>query len=285
MREKIRKIFFVSSIIVTILAIACIGWYFVVQHLNKEEIEDLKDKIIVPIDKDTDKTTETNKGLRYYLIDNQTVQEQYKDLYLENNDFIGWIKINDTNIDYPVMYTNEEEQYYLRKNFYKEYSISGTIFADYYSRFSLERNSDNTILYGHSMNDGSMFQNIKKYVDEDYYKEHKYITFNTIYQNATYEVIGAYATESHNVDYEGFDVYINHINMNNELFTEYIEQCKKNTPYNIETSAEYGDELITLSTCSYHLASGRGRYVVVAKLIDSTKIDITQEPIEVINTK
>ncbi|MEE3344913.1 MAG: hypothetical protein VZS44_12520, partial [Bacilli bacterium] len=73
--------------------------------------------------------------------------------------------------------------------------------------------------------------------------------------------------------------------MNNELFTEYIEQCKKNTPYNIETSAEYGDELITLSTCSYHLASGRGRYVVVAKLIDSTKIDITQEPIEVINTK
>lgn len=272
------KIPLILSIIILIIGLGGIGWYFIMQQLNKNGIHNLKDKIIQVEDTPTiSDTPDIDTSLRYYLIHNVVVQEKYKDIFLENDDFIGWITIDDTVIDYPVMQTIDDEQFYLRKNFDKEYSISGTIFAS--AACSYERPSENIILYGHSMNDGSMFQSIKKYADEDYYKEHKYIQFDSLVGNGTYEVIAAFSTESHNKDYEGFDVYKN-TNLDHETFTEFTKQCKSFTPY--ETSdVEYGDELITLSTCAYH--THNGRFVVIAKKISEQKVDLTKDPIEVID--
>lgn len=273
MREKIRKVLFVISTIVTIGALAGIGWYFLTRHKEQETVEEVKDKVIETIDKCDE---QGNPYLRYYLINNNVVQEQYKDVFIENMDFVGWITIDDTNVDYPVVYTPEDEQYYLRRNFYKEYSSGGVPFISVGTTLNI---SDNTIIFGHSMNDGSMFQNIKNYEDEEFYKSHKYITFNTLTKSSTYEVVAAFRTITHDDTYEGFDAY-RYINMDEEHFNEYITECQKETPYEVP-KANYGDKLISLSTCAYHATNGR--YIVVAKEISSIEVDTTKDPIEIIN--
>ena len=189
--------------------------------------------------------------------------ELYKDLLAENKDFVGWITIPDTNIDYPVVQTPEVEQYYLRKDFYGNDSRAGTLFCSADS--DLKTPSMNIVIYGHHMKAGTMFQNLDNYRDEDFYKEHKYIQFNTLWSVGTYEVIAAFETDLHSDSYP----YYKFINGTEEEYKEFIDNAKKLTPY--ETSdTVYGDQFITLSTCSYH--TDNARYVVIAKRIQESEV-------------
>ena len=104
-----------------------------------------------------------------------------------NNDFIGWLKINNTNISYPVMQTDcNRKDYYLRKNFYKEYSQLGT---PYIAEYCNVQTGDNVIVYGHHITDHQVFGELEKYKKKAFYDNHKVINFNTIYGNADYEII------------------------------------------------------------------------------------------------
>jgi len=276
MKEKLREILFILSLLIFIVGFAVVIWYFIKQRDNENRVKELKTLISEDTISD-EKEQKQSTDLRYYIINGVYVQEKYKDIYLLNNDFIGWIEDYGTNIDYPVMYTPNDEQYYLRRNFDKEYSVAGTIFIR--QNTDVIRPSENIILFGHHMDDGTMFQNLMKYESEEYYQSHKYIEFDTLEENATYEVIAAFRTVTHDANYQGFDVY-NKIDLTKEKLTEYIDECKSLTPYKtIETSDD--EELITLSTCAYH--KDNGRYVVVAKKIKSQRIDKTKPPIEVIN--
>lgn len=182
-----------------------------------------------------------------------------KELYELNNDFIGWLKINDTNISYPVMQTdNDRKDYYLRKNFYKEYSQLGT---PYIAEYCNVQTSDNVIIYGHHITNYQMFGELEKYKKKDFYDNHKMINFNTIYGNANYEIIAVFKT----VAYTGFKYYeFIDSNSQNE-FDTFIKRCKELSLYETGRTAKYGDKLLTLSTCEY--SAKNGRLVVVAKKI------------------
>lgn len=189
----------------------------------------------------------------------QCSDNKYADLYAQNNDFIGWIKIDDTFIDYPIMQSRDNPNFYLNHNFDKEYSRFGVP----YMQENCSLSSDNIIIYGHNMKNKSMFNELTKYRGKDFYNSHKFIQLDTLSEQRTYEVICAFKTVA-NVN--GFDYY-NFVKSNTkEDFSAYIEKCKALSFYDTGISAEYGDKLITLSTCEY--SQNNGRFVVVAKLIE-----------------
>lgn len=171
-------------------------------------------------------------------------------LYEQNNDLIGWIKINGTNINYPVMLG----EYYLKHNFKKQYS-------DYGTPFVIGGITDNTIIYGHNMKTKTMFYDLTRYSDIEYYKKHKYIEFSTLDSKSTYEIVCVFKTIAYSN--QGFD-YTKYSNFNTpDDFNIFTEKCSNLALYNTEMSVEYGDKLITLSPCEY--SRNNGRFVVVAK--------------------
>lgn len=193
---------------------------------------------------------------------NEKEQEESRNLqklYDLNNDFVGWLEIEDTNISYPVMQTNgNRKDYYLRKNFYKQYSQLGT---PYIAEYCNVQTSDNVIIYGHHINNYQMFGELEKYKKKDFYNNHKTINFNTIYENTDYEIIAVFKT----VTYTGFEYYKFVNSSSKQEFDTFIEKCKELSFYETEKIAEYGDKLITVSTCEY--SNKNGRLVVVAKKI------------------
>jgi len=183
----------------------------------------------------------------------------FKKLYELNNDFVGWLKIENTNISYPVMQTeNSRKNYYLRKNFYKEYSQLGT---PYIAEYCNIQTSDNVIIYGHHIKNNQMFGELEKYKKKEFYKSHKIISFNTINEKANYEIVAVFKT----VAYTGFEYYKFVNSSSRQEFDTFIQKCKELSFYETKNTAKYGDKLITLSTCEY--SNKDGRLVVVAKKI------------------
>lgn len=187
----------------------------------------------------------------------QCPDNKYADLYAQNNDFVGWINIDDTVIDYPVMVSINNPNFYLTHNFNKEYSRFGVPYMQ--ENCSLE--SDNIIVYGHNMKNKSMFNDLIKYKNEDFYDTHKYIQVDTLTEQRTYEVICSFKTTTKGFAYNKF---VNAVSPDD--FSAYIEKCQALSFYDTGVRAEYGDKLITLSTCEY--SQNNGRFVVVAKLIE-----------------
>lgn len=190
----------------------------------------------------------------------QTAFEKYSAVYEQNSNFVGWISIEGTNIDYPVMQTIGKPNYYLKRNFEKQYSDYGVPYVQ--ENCDLEF-SDNCVLYGHHMNNGTMFSDLCKYADEDFYREHKTICFDTLSGFGEYEVIAAFKTAAYSQ--QGFKYYHFTLADSAEDFDAYISKCKELALYDTGVNAEYGDRLITLSTCEY--SRNNGRMVVVAKQV------------------
>lgn len=181
-----------------------------------------------------------------------------KKLYKINNDIVGWIKIENTNIDYPIMQTKERPNYYLRRNFYKQYSILGTPYMSENCNIEI---SDNLIIYGHHINGNKMFGELENYKSKEYYNNHKNIKFYTMQEKAEYEIIAVFKT----VAYTGFQYYKFYDAENEREFNTFVNKCKELSFYDTEEIAVYGDKLITLSTCEY--SNQNGRLVVVARKI------------------
>lgn len=190
----------------------------------------------------------------------QSPLKKYMELYKQNNDMAGWISIEDTKINYPVMYTPDNPGFYLKHNFEKEYSDYGVPYIA--EQCNLTKPSDNIIIYGHHMKNGTMFAGLMDYANEEFYKKHKIIHFNTLNQIADYEILAVFTIEANNMD---FKYYLFTDAKKAKDFNSYIEECKKRSLYDIEVMAEYGDKLITLSTCED--AQANRRMVVVAKKI------------------
>ena len=189
------------------------------------------------------------------------VLPEFAELYTMNNHIVGWISIEDTNINYPVMQTPDMTDYYLYKNFSREYSNHGCIYAR--EVCDVFTPSDNITIYGHRMGDGTMFNDLHKYADEDFYRDHNIITFNTLTEYHTYEILSIFrisSTVGHPFQYHMF------VDAADEAhFDEFVENCKDYSLYDTGVTASYGDKLITLSTCEYTRTNGR--LVVVAKRI------------------
>lgn len=184
-------------------------------------------------------------------------------LYAQNPDIVGWVQIEDTHIDYPVMQTPSDPEFYLRRNFQKEYSVPGTPFVDAAS--DLET-SKNWIIYGHNMKSGSMFHDTVKFEDPEFYEEHKIIHFDTRKDGeGLYEVVAAGRTKIYNVDDDVFKYYQYPLITDEATFNEYVAGVKAISAIDTGITPEYGDQLITLSTCEYH--TDDGRFIVVARKV------------------
>jgi len=160
----------------------------------------------------------------------------------EVENYVGWIKITDTKIDYPVVKTTDNE-FYLNHTYSLEENIAGAIFMD---RRNLANQFDqHTIIYGHHMKDGSMFTQLNNYLQEDFFKKNKILNFKDLYNEYEYEVISAY--------YVSADDYILNYEVNEEVVNQFINLSLYKTDYKYEN----GDRILTLSTCNYILNNGR----------------------------
>lgn len=186
---------------------------------------------------------------------------RYAKLLEANPDFIGWIEIEDTKISYPVMYTPDDPEYYLHRNFEGEYEYSGLPFVD--GACSIEPRSTNVIIYGHNMKNDTMFSHLLDYQDEEFYQEHPYITFNTIYGDAEYEIVSVILSRALYDNEEGFRYYGMVEASSEEEFNEYMDGIRALELYDTGVETSYGDELLTLSTCEY--SQENGRLAIVAK--------------------
>lgn len=190
------------------------------------------------------------------------ILDEYKTLYNKNKSLIGWIKIADTNIDYPVMQTANNE-YYLDHNLNQEYDKNGSIFMD--KDCDVLKPSTNLIVYGHHMKSGKMFGSLDKYSDPSYYEEHPLIEFDTIYEEGIYKIIYVFRSKIYTTDEIVFKYY-QFIDANSEEeFYSNMNEMSSMSLYDTGQTAEYGDQLLTLSTCDY--TQEDGRFVVVAKKI------------------
>ena len=259
-QEKRRKLIVVFSSLVAVLCFGYFGVYYFFAARTSMDYEQLSDL------KGSDALSETQEKNDFSLHKSSVklpdILDEYKTLYSKNKRLIGWLKIDDTNIDYPVMQT-ENNEYYLDHNFNQEYDKNGSLFLD--CDCNVYPRSTNMIIYGHHMKSGSMFGNLQQYARESYGKKHSVIEFDTIYEKATYQVMYVFRSQVYNEDDVVFKYY-QFIEANSEEeFNFYMKEMASMSLYDTGVTANFGDSLLTLSTCDRSQTDGR--FVVVAKRI------------------
>lgn len=222
------------------------------------------------LDKNTTKEAGTSNDQPISAAESIVSEQRYplmlpnmRPVYEKNSDVVGWIKIEGTCIDYPVMYTADDGEFYLYKNFYKNKDINGSIFID--AHCSLNPRDTNLIFHGHNMNNGSMFGALIKYKSREFYDSHRYVLFDTLYESQVYEVLSVFISKVYNMSDNVFKYYRFYDAQNEEDFDYFYDNIKRLSLYETDLEAEFGDEFITLSTCENSVKNGR--FVVVAKRI------------------
>ena len=194
------------------------------------------------------------------------VENPYKDWFLKNDDMVAWIKIPDTCVDYPVMWTPEDEEYYLRKDFNKKYDKAGVPFLD--TESSMYPMTTNLIIYGHNF-EGIMFYDVLKYENESYFKDHPYLYLYGKDCEHKYAVMAAFRSRVYYTTDTCFKYYKFFQADTEEEFKDFYDNVKELSYYDTGVTASFGDRFVTLSTCSDHLPGGVGRFVLVAVEIES----------------
>ena len=271
-----RQVIFLSLILV-MLVIFSVSSYFVISYFTEsqeqqaqfDELADLVANIQSqttppttvtdpttppPTDPVTGETTATEPTEPVELV----MLPEYAALYERNPDIVGWMKIDGTMVNYPVMQTPDYPDYYLKRNFNKDYSARGCLYVR--EQCDVFAPSDNLTIYGHNMRDGSMFNALSGYTSQSYWEKHNLIVFDTLYEHKTYQIFAVFKTSA-SVG-KGFSYHL-FVDAENEAeFDQFVATCKELAFYDTGITPIYGDELITLSTCEYTLVNGR--LVVVA---------------------
>ena len=184
--------------------------------------------------------------------------EKYGALYEQNRDFVGWISIEGTRVNYPVMQTPDDPGYYLKHAFDRTYSDWGVPYIDEACTLGF---SKNIVIYGHHMNDGSMFADLCQYAQEDFYNSHKTVQFDTLSSFGTYEIVAVFRFNTNKDPFR----YNRYVNMNEERFNVFMNEVRARQLYNTGVDVSFRDELLTLSTCDYYYRNGR--FVVIARKV------------------
>ncbi len=195
----------------------------------------------------------------------EPVVNPYRDSFLANSDMAAWLQIPDTVIDYPVMWTPRDEEYYLRKAFDGSKNSNGCLILDTDS--CLDPLTTNLIIHGHNMKSGAMFGTLLDYEDEEFYQEHKTMTLYTKDCQRNYEVIAVFRSQVYKKSDQVFKFYQFFQAETQEEFDDFYRNIMAMSIYDTGVTAEFGDHFLTLSTCAYHTETGR--FVVVAKEVES----------------
>lgn len=261
-RERKRRLMVAVCLLVCFISFGYLGAYYQVSAKSARDVEELmslkETAVVTPLS--GSKTVKI-----HYSDDNVEVPDilpEYQAILNKNQRLIGWVKIDDTIIDYPVMQTVNNE-YYLDHNFNQEEDRNGCIFMDY--QCDVIKGCDNIILYGHHMKSGKMFGTLNKYSQKSYYEEHPVIQFDTIYEKGEYQVMYVFRSKVYSEEDVNFKYYQFINAVSEKEFDSYLNEMEALSLYDTGVTAAYGDRLLTLSTCDYQ--ENKGRFVVVAKKI------------------
>ncbi|ARP49992.1 MULTISPECIES: class B sortase [Caproicibacterium] len=189
-------------------------------------------------------------------------QPRFKKLQEQNSDIEAWIQIEGTKVNYPVMQTPKNPEFYLHRNLKKQEESRGLPFLDAKSTLKKSRNY---LVYGHNMKDGTAFAGLLGYLNQNFCKEHPIIRFDTPYGMGDYRVIAVFRSRIYTTDSKAFKYYQYADIETQEAFNTYITNVKKREDYTTGMTASYGDQLLTLSTCYKYVEDGR--LVIVAKKV------------------
>lgn len=220
-------IYMILLFVLTYSGIKIFKWYKDKTNNNKIA-EQIKSAVIVD-----DKNENENK--EEYTVDFNKLKEQ-------NNETVAWVKVNNTNVEYPVVRASDNS-FYLNHSFDKSQNLAGWIFADYRNKF--DNTDKNIIIYGHNMRDNSMFGSLKNILNSDWYdnEENTDITLYTENEKSIYKVFSIYKIESE-------DYYIKTEFNNDNEFEKFIETLKKRSIKDFNTDVSKEDSILTLSTCA-----------------------------------
>ena len=247
--KAILKSVQIFLILVITACVGALGYLLVVEpYLLKKNIENLKEEYFSQEDDLEDENIIENLA--------NTVNEDIK----------GWIKIEDTRIDYPVLRKENNNDFYLHHDYKKNPSKHGSIFID--SSCKLGMDSKNIILHGHHMNNGSMFADIVKFKNPDFCKKHQIIDFRDIKGKSKWEVIAVFVVDTSAQNTEIFNYIVPDFE-SEKKFLDYVSETKKRSVVKIDSEVSADDRLMTLSTCSYETEGSRT--VIVAKNLKFSK--------------
>ena len=270
LHEKWRKKF---AVICCVLAVICFGTVFFVVYdmrrsyaISEEKVEELRklSEMAEPIKTGEEQTDSKGEDLQAKA-EQEKVENPYAEVFRKNSDMAAWLFIEGTKIDYPVMQTPEDENYYLHRDFYGNEDQAGCLILDTDSRLEGDMTT-NQIIHGHNMRVGTMFGELDLYQDEEYCKDHSRIQLFTREMERNYEVIAVFYSQI----YYTTDLVFKYYNFfeadTEEEFRYFYDNIKELSLFDTGVEAEFGDRFLTLSTCSYQVEDGR--FVVVAKEVE-----------------
>lgn len=241
LKKKYRVLLFVIFILICLIGLIysltnIINWKKDVDD-NKDIVEEIKENITIDEEDDS-------------------IKIDFKSLKEQNSDVIAYIKVNGTNIDYVVVKGNDNS-YYLKHNFNKEYNIAGWIFADYHNKF--DETDKNIVIFGHNTKDGSMFGTLKNVLDNSWQenKDNLEITLITEKGQYKYQVFSTYSITPE-------DYYINTIFNSDDEYSKFINKIKSRSNYDYNVEVDSNDKVLTLSSC---IGDGKKRVVLHGILI------------------
>lgn len=278
--DIVRKIIFLVSIAILVYALLTILNFYVFRdnantaeaqkwaQLKNESASDDKISIVIRDADDKTDNTDSDSG------EEVEVLSEYVQYYEENNDFVGWISIYPY-VNYPVAQSDDND-FYLKHNFDKVPTANGTIFADYQGIFTPTERPNNIILYGHNLITNNYFQPLSNYrKDIEFFKDNCTFDFDTLYARGKYKIFSVFLTNTKSEHGDVFNynhfVYFN----NRDEFFDFVSECLDRSYYYTDVDLEYGDEIMTLSTCDFSMFSDM-RLVVVARRVrdgESPNID------------
>lgn len=253
--KVLRTVILIIAIVALLVSSAIIFLHYYESKRNKEKAKELAD--IVSVNEDNN------------AVGADGIFEKYRNLVAENSDFVGWIRVPGTSIDHPVVQARDNA-FYLHKGLDKKYDIRGTVFMDY--RDHVDELCKNTILYGHNNLDGTMFSDLEKYKDLEFYKQNPVIEFNTIYHNYKWKIISVFFANAEPQDDNDYAINYIYPFMTDDSFEEYYQELLIRSLFFTTVDTVKTDKILTLSTCTRDMdIKGHGetnaRFVVVARLV------------------
>lgn len=242
MKEKTRKIIrFIGYVLISV-ALGLFGWNYFLTQQNKSvtaKISSLNQDIIEQVAVEYPDLSEEEK----LEISIKRINGDFRAI---NKDYIGWITVANTTIDHPIVHGKDNE-FYLRNNFYGEKSRHGTVFMDY--RNNNDYTDHHTVIYGHSMRDGTMFRPFDNYKNESFFKENPTISIRTLKGYRTYRIFSVYLVDAKKRGLE--------IPANFKAVDELIEYYTSESRYKTKTDTSTADHILSFVSCNYDIANGR----------------------------
>jgi len=255
-KEKRSKIIIISIILVLVIIIGVLGYVLYTLFYRANDYSDFK-KV------KTESTSSTDASLNSSDSDDKLADNpiDFKSLRKQNSEIFAWLYVPDTNIDYPLLQSEQSDDFYLHSDIYKNYKYAGSLFTEYCN--STDMDDRVTVIYGHNMIDGSMFANLHKFRDASFFNKHKKFYIYTPTRKLTYQVVSAYEFDDRHI--------MNTYNFaEDEVFEEYLESIQnprslsKNVNDKLDHELTVDDKIVTLSTC---LDYGDGRYLLQGVMV------------------